>query len=173
MAKYKMTIRFSDYLETALRYLSKKLDITYNAIVNIALNNYIKRELTDLEQQRIMENIEKVKKLDQNDADDWNRHLVKMTKKQKEIFKNVYQQCLKFQEKNGDFCFMNPKHTKNIKEWDKLTGIEQREIDLRMVSARYKNEPIDMMFKRIENVKKNLDQDKKIMAEYLKKGKRK
>jgi predicted transcriptional regulator len=96
MVKFQLHIRMSEYLGYCVDSISKKLNLSYNAIVMSALNDYVKRHLTEEEQAEILRWIENKNQelviIEEPEDREWKKHRATMSDAKKPTSKDYKSQ---------------------------------------------------------------------------------
>jgi hypothetical protein len=108
MVKFQLHIRMSEYLGYSVDTISQKLNLSYNAIVMSALNDYIKKHLSEEEQTEILRALENKHQdlviLEEDGDKDWRRHWANLSDAKRKLFQETYQKGLQLAKKDSEFA---------------------------------------------------------------------
>ena len=140
MVKFQLHIRMSEYLGYSVDAISQKLNLSYNAIVMSALNDYVKKHLSESEQteiQRLIENKTQDWIVVEGDGDrEWKHHWATLSEAKRKLFDETYVKGLQIAKKDPEFQNMwthyidigelPPKERHPDIEWNRLSLLWKR-----------------------------------------------
>lgn len=107
MVKFQLHIRMSEYLGFCVDMISQKLNLSYNAIMMSALNDYVKKHLSEVEQTEILRAIEENNQeliiTEKEEDTEWKKHWATMSEAKRTLFDVTYNKGLEIAKKNPDF----------------------------------------------------------------------
>jgi hypothetical protein len=162
MVKFQLHIRMSEYLGYCVDSISQKLNLSYNAIVMSALNDYVKKHLTDAEQteiQRVIENKnQEWVQIDEEGDTDWKKYWATMSEAKRKLFDETYIKGLQIAKKDPEFHYiwnhyidigeLPPKERHPDIEWQRLSLLWKKKLTTK------DDIPSLEMFKRMREYKK-------------------
>jgi predicted transcriptional regulator len=169
MVKFQLHIRMSEYLGYCVDSISKKLNLSYNAIVMSALNDYVKRHLTEEEQAEILRWIENKNQelviIEEPEDREWKKHRATMSDAKRKLFEETYIKGLQIAKKDPEFYSkwtqyidigeLPPRERHPDIEWHRLAFLWKRKLTTK------EDIPSLETFKKIREAEKEIEQLKK------------